>query len=206
WGGRGSLGRRPATPSAGGLAQTAATAGQQTGSYAVSASVTGATPTSFHLTNTAGAVATVTATGGGGQSAVVTTAFAAPLAIHAADQYGNAVPGATIAFSAPPSGASATFAGAGTATTSPSGDAQIVATPGAPAGSYAAHAASGSASPVSFALTNLPGAPAQIAAITGTPQSTTVATAFGLPLTVRVRDAHGNNVPSATVHFDAANT
>ncbi|HEY6178473.1 MAG TPA: Ig-like domain-containing protein, partial [Kofleriaceae bacterium] len=205
-GARASLGTPTATTSASGLAQTAATAGQITGSYTVSATVASVAPISFHLTNTAGAVATLTVTGGGGQSAVVVTAFAAPLAIHAADQFNNPVPSATITFSAPASGPSATFPGAGTATTNASGDAQIVATAGTVAGSYSAHAASGSAPAATFALTNLPGAPAQVAATSGTPQSTVVATAFGLPLRVRVTDAQGNPAPGATVHFDPANT
>ncbi|HEY0192161.1 MAG TPA: Ig-like domain-containing protein [Kofleriaceae bacterium] len=200
-GARATLAAATATTSAAGLAEVSATAGQVAGSYAVTASVVGALGSAtFTLSNTAGTVATLTATGGDGQSAVVLGAFAVSLAVHAADLYGNAVSGATVAFSAPASGATATFPGG--ATTDEHGDAQIVATAGSITGAYTAQAASGSAT-ASFALTNLPGAAAQIASVDGTPQQATVAVAFAAPLRVVVEDAQGNVVPDATVAFSA---
>src|SRR5262249_26282556 len=152
-GARATLAAATATTGATGLAQVTATASEVTGSYAVTAGVTGASPASFALTNTPGAVVALTATGGDSQEAVVLVAFATPLAVHAADPFGNAVPGAHVSFSSPTSGASASFPDG--ATTDEHGDAQIVATAGSVTGSYLAQAASGSAPPVSFALTNL---------------------------------------------------
>jgi hypothetical protein len=52
-----------------------------------------------------------------------------------------------------------------------------------------------------FDLTNLPGAPATIAATAGTPQSTTVGTAYPTALQATVTDAYGNAVPGVTVTF-----
>ena len=199
-GARAVLASTSTTTDAVGRASTTATAGQTTGTYAVTATVTGTTPASFALTNTAGAVATLTATGGGGQSAIVLTAFALPLAVHAADSYGNAVPGATVTFAAP----SATFPDGASATTDPSGNAQVAVAAGPVATSYTATASSGAAPAASFALTNLPGAAVAVTVVDGTPQQATVTQLFGAPLRVIVRDAQGNPVPGATVHFAPA--
>ena len=190
-----------ATTGATGRATLGATAGQITGTYNVIASATGATPASFALTNTAGTVSTLTATGGGGQSAIVLAPFASPLAVHAADQYGNPVPSAAIAFTA----SGATFADGGSETTDPGGNAQIAATAGTLAGAYSATASSNGAT-ATFALANLPGAAAAIAVVDGNPQETVVATGFTAPLHVLVTDAQGNPVPGATVQFAPAGT
>lgn len=200
-GARATLAPASATTGATGRASVTATAGQIAGAYSVTASVTGATPASFSLTNTPDAVATLTATGGGGQSAVVLAPFTQPLAVHAADQFGNAVPAATIAFSSP----QATFAGAGTAVTDASGNAQITATAGTLAMSYTATASANSAT-ATFALTNLPGAAATISVFSGSGQQVTVAQAYTRPLSALVQDAQGNAVPNATVTFTAASS
>lgn len=197
-GARATLAPTSATTDSTGRASITATAGQITGAYSVTASVTGATPATFSLTNTADVVATLTATGGGGQSAVVLAPFAQALAVHAADQYGNAVPSATIAFTAP----QATFAGTGNAVTDPGGNAQIVATAGTLATSYAATASSNGAT-ATFALTNTPGAAAVISVSAGSDQAATVAQAYAGTLRALVQDAQGNAVPNATVTFAA---
>jgi hypothetical protein len=61
----------------------------------------------------------ITATSGAGQSATVGTAFTNPLVATVTDSYGNAKPGASVTFSAPSSGASATFASGGNCSSNP---------------------------------------------------------------------------------------
>ena len=56
---------------------------------------------------------------------------------------------------------------------------------------------------ISFSLTNTAGASASITATSGTPQSTTVATAFANPLVVTVLDSNNNPVSGVTVTFTA---
>ena len=71
------------------------------------------------VTVSAGTVASVTATSGGGQSATVSTAFTNPLAATVTDSYGNPKSGVSVTFGAPSSGASATFASGGNCTSNP---------------------------------------------------------------------------------------
>jgi uncharacterized repeat protein (TIGR01451 family) len=191
-----------ATSNASGIASVAATAGTVAGGYSVSASLGALAPATFALTNTAGAPATVTATGGGAQSAVVATAFAAQLAVDVTDAFGNAVPGASVTFEAPATGAAATFAPA-VATTDALGQATTTATASTTAGAYTATARAGAAPAASFALTNEPGAPASLEVAGGSAQSQVVTRAFGSPLAVIVRDAFGNAVPGIEVAFTA---
>jgi hypothetical protein len=117
----------------------------------------------------AAAVASITATSGGGQSATVSTAFTNPLTATVTDGYGNPKPGVSITFGAPSSGASATFASGGNCTSNPqtyqcvastnsSGVATSSAfTANATQGTYnvSATAAGGSNPSVSFSETNV---------------------------------------------------
>ena len=65
----------------------------------------------FNLTNSAGAPATITATQGSGQRTVIDTVFLTGLQATVQDASGNPVPGITVTFAAPGSGASSSFAG-----------------------------------------------------------------------------------------------
>ncbi len=202
-----TLSSTTATTDASGIATVSATANGVAGSFAVSASVTGvATPTSFALTNTAGAPASVAVQSGSGQSTTVATAFGAQLVARVADAQGNAVSGVNVSFSAPAAGASATL-GASSATSNASGLASVSATANGIAGTYAVTAtAAGVATPVTFTETNVAGAPAAVAVVSGSPQSTVVGTAFGAPLLVAVTDAFGNPVSGVSVGFAAPAT
>jgi hypothetical protein len=71
------------------------------------------------VTVSAGSVAGITATSGGGQSATVSTAFTSPLAATVTDSFGNPKSGVSVTFGAPSSGASATFASGGNCTSNP---------------------------------------------------------------------------------------
>jgi hypothetical protein len=148
---------------------------------------------------------TFSAVSGGGQSAPVATAFAQALTVRlAAGDPGVPVAGVgiVVSFGVNPAanGASASL-GAVTATTGGDGQASVSATANTVAGSYTVTASAPGFSPVNFGLTNLPGAPAAIVATAGTPQSTTVGTAFTTALQATVTDAYGNPVRGVSVTF-----
>jgi len=180
------------------------TANGTSGSYAVTASVAGVTtPASFALTNTVGTPASITATAGTPQSAVINTAFGSALQVTVKDSGNNPVSGVTVTFTVPSSGASATFASGNTAVTNASGVATSSAlTANSTTGSYSVTASvSGVSTPASFALTNTAGTPASITATAGTPQSAVISTAFGSALQVTVKDAGNNPISGVTVTF-----
>src|SRR5207249_4510461 len=136
----------------------------------------------------------------------INTAFATQLQATVKDSGGNPVSGVTVTFTAPGSGPSGAFAGgANTATTNASGVATAaIFTANGAAGSYTVTATvSGVASPANFSMTNLTGAAASITATAGTPQSTTINTAFTTQLQATVKDSGNNPVSGATVTFTA---
>jgi hypothetical protein len=105
---------------------------------------------------------TLTKTAGDSQSATINTAFATLLAVTLSETGGSALPGATVTFTAPGSGASGTFAN-GTATTTATTNGSGVATAttftaNGEAGAYnVAASVTGSGAPATFALTNTKG-------------------------------------------------
>jgi hypothetical protein len=106
-----------------------------------------------------GVPASITATAGTPQSAIVNTAFANALQATVQDSGGNPVSNATVTFAAPSSGAGATFSGSSTVTTNASGVATAPAlTANGAVGAYAVTASvSGVSAPASFSLTNTAG-------------------------------------------------
>ena len=80
------------------------------GGYTVSLGDSGASA-QFSLTNNPDKPSKITATAGNNQSTVVNTQFATNLQALVTDQYGNAIPNASITFTTPTSGASGTIAG-----------------------------------------------------------------------------------------------
>jgi alpha-tubulin suppressor-like RCC1 family protein len=106
-----------------------------------------------------GTAASIIATAGDNQSAVLGTAFSTDLQVKVMDSGGNPVPGVTVTFTAPSAGASGAFAGAAstaTATTDAQGTATAPAfTANDQAGDYTVTAsAPGAASTATFRLTN----------------------------------------------------
>lgn len=197
-----------ATTNASGVATAAVfTANTTAGVYAITASVSGvAGAANYSLTNLAGAASTIAATAGTPQSATVNTAFATQLQATVKDSFNNPVSGATVTFAAPGSGASGTFAGGvKTATTNASGVATAaVFTANTTAGAYTVTAsAPGVVTAANFSLTNLAGSAASIAATAGTPQSSSINTAFATQLQATVKDSFGNGVSGVTVTFTA---
>jgi hypothetical protein len=144
-----------ATIGSDGQASVTATANAIAGSYTVTASAAGvASPASFSLTNNAGAPTSIVVVTGSPQSATVAQSFASPLVVVVEDAEGNPVAGVSVTFAAPASGPSAALSSL-TATTGSNGQASVMATANAIAGSYTVTTSiAGVASPASFSLTN----------------------------------------------------
>jgi len=142
----------------------------------------------FELAIASGPPASIAVSSGSPQSAFVGEAFGALLVAIVRDAHGNPVPGATVTWSAPTGGATATLA---TPTpTDGSGYAPIAATAGTVAGGYTVAASiNGGAAHVDFALTNGSG-PAASLVMSGVPASPVAGSAFGF--TVVARDAYSN--------------
>ncbi len=178
------------------------------GSYTVNATVTGASAAApFTLTNTAGAAASVTATAGTQQSAVVGTAFAAALQVTVDDKYGNPLDGVSVTFAAPTTETGGGFAGS-SATTATTNSLGVATAPPFSAntlvGSYTVTATvTGVSASASFSLTNTAGAAVSITPTGGTPQSAVVGTAFATALQATVEDQYGNPVSGVSVTFAA---
>jgi hypothetical protein len=192
-----------ATTTSGGQAGVTVSANATSGSYLVTASAVGVTgQASFNLVNAAGAPAAVTAESGAGQTTPVTTGFVSLLVARVTDALGNGVPGVTVTFAGPATGAGVSFPVGSTAVTDPSGRAGIAVVANTAAGSFAVTASiAGAGTPASFALTNTPGAAAAVAVASGAGQSAPAATAYAAPLVARVTDAFGNPVTGVGVTF-----
>jgi len=181
-----------------GVATTTATANTVAGGYSLSLNVGNPFAVfGLFLTNTADVPDQITVLNGNNQSTVVNTAFANPLQVAVADQFGNQIPNQTINLSLLGSGASAN-AGSLSLMTDSTGSATTSLTANTVTGSYAVGLTSGSLSN-SANLTNVPDAPAQLAIDSGNSQSTIVNTAFANPLQLTVTDQFGNAVPGVTV-------
>lgn len=174
-----------------------------TGTYAYTASITtnnAVTVATATETVTAAAAASIAVVSGTPQSAVIGAAFIAPLKVVVKDQFSNPVSGASVAFVAPASGASATLAGL-PATTASDGTASVAATANgtASATAYTVTASvSGGASPASFLLTNTQSP----TTLTVTP--TPLTPVYGQPVAIAaaiVPASVAGSVPTGTVTF-----
>jgi hypothetical protein len=195
-----------ATTDINGEAAVQARANTVVGGYDVTAAAGGATPATFNLGNTAGAVAGLVAVSGAGQTVGVDTPFPDPLVVRVVDAFGNPVAGAAVTFSGPASGPGVVLPGGGAATSDASGLAQITPTANTVAGDYtvtAAVIAGGVTVTAGFGATNTPGAAAAAELVSGGGQEVPVGTPFDSPVVVRVVDAFGNGVPGVTVTFAA---
>ena len=190
------------TDSTGKATSPTLTANSIAGSYTITASIASGAFVNYNLTNTPAPVS-IAATGGGAQSTRVTTAFATQLQVIVKDATNFPVPGVTVTFSGPSSGAAATLP-SNTVTTDSSGVASLAVTANSIAGSYVVTAiVTGVSTPATFNLTNTPNVPSALTATGGGTQSTRVFTAFTTPLQVTVTDSSSNPVPGITVTFAA---
>src|SRR6185503_18989500 len=133
---------------------------------------------------------------GGIQSATILTTYAIPLTVLVEDQYLNAVSGATVVFTAPPSGASGLFSGSPTANvvTDAAGQAAAPITANGTAGAFTVTAGVGAFS-VPFQLTNTAGAPGRIVFFQPPPATVTAGATMNPPVQVKLEDGNGNGVP-----------
>lgn len=161
----------------------------------------------FSLTNLAGPPTQIAATAGSGQSAVIGAGFTTQLQATVKDAGGNLASGVPVTFTASTGNVpSATFTGGVstiTVNTTSSGVAPVSITANNVVGTYTVTATfpGNAGQPVSFSLTNNPGAPASITATAGATQSAQINTAFATNLQATVKDAGGNLVTSGTVLF-----
>ena len=137
---------------------------------------------------------------GTGQDREVTSTFD-PLVVTLTDGDGSPLANATITFTAPMTGASATFRFDGQTVTDANGRAELRPYANTISGTYTVWAHADGAMPMPFVLTNMAGAPAQLATVLGAVQSRQVGKTFAQPLTVEVRDSWGNAVEGAPVKF-----
>ncbi|HEX4750130.1 MAG TPA: FG-GAP-like repeat-containing protein [Bryobacteraceae bacterium] len=144
--------------------------------------------------------ATAIAASNATQTAQVASAFSLPLQIAAFDSSNNPVPGVSVLFEAPLSGASAALSSMNV-TTDNTGSAGITASANVIAGTYAVSAAVSGLAPADFTLTNTPGPPTALVASGSISQSAVVRTSFPNSLQVLVTDLYGNPVPGVSVLF-----
>lgn len=157
--------------------------------------------TANHTISATFAPPVIAVSAGNNQSTAVAAAFGTQLAVLVTKTGGTPLSGTSVTFTAPSSGAAATFTGA--ATTNASGIATITATANAVPGSYNVTATvTGTAVSTTFALRNL-GAPSTISVVSGSGQSAAAQVAFGTALTVVVRDVTAFALPNVSVTFAA---
>jgi hypothetical protein len=190
-----------ATTDATGQASLPASANTASGSYAVTATV-GSASGSFALTNIAGAAAGVAVASGAGQSAVVNTAFALPLAARVIDAFGNPVAGVAVTFSGPAAVAGVSFPNGPSAITAADGVASVPVVANTVAGPVTILAVAGGVpGSASFQLVNSAAAPAALTVVGGDGQSAAVEATFAATLVVQATDSFGNPVPGVSVTF-----
>lgn len=193
-----------ATTDGTGQAQVTATATAKAGVYTVVASTNGAAkPVAFALTNAPGAPAGIVVNGlSSPQSAPINSDFPLPISVTVVDADGNPVPGATVTFTPPGGGATATLSG-GSVVTDANGNAKVTAKANGTTGSYGVTVSTNGAPSATVSLTNTGVAPSTLAIDSGNPQSTAVGTAFAQPLVVKVLDFANKPVTGAVVSFKA---
>ncbi len=174
-----TLSAASATTDAGGHASVSAVANATVGSYTVTASVTGVTPTaSFALTNTGGTGVNLTFT----QQPVNTaagTAIAPPVGVRVTDSGGNPVSGVTIALTA--QGGTGVLSGNTPVATNGSGLATFSTLSIDRTGTYALRASDGTRSATSNAFVIGPGTASGITVVAGNGQSEQVTTNYARP-------------------------
>ena len=154
-------GNATAVTSAAGIAVSPQlTAGSTPGAFTATATIGGGVAdATYQLTDLAGSPATVAAGFGASQQTPAGTAFPIHLAVTVTDADHNAVPGVTVTFTAPASGVTGTFAGAGATVIAVTDSSGVAVAPtftaGATVGGYVVTASvAGVATPAVFELVN----------------------------------------------------
>jgi Domain of unknown function DUF11 len=183
-----------------GMAFVTATANSIAGGHAVRATLNAGVTVNFTLTNLPGPAAHILGIAGNSQSTQVNTSFPVSLQVMVSDLYNNPVGGAIVTFATPASGAGAILSVP--APTNGSGMTSVMATANLIAGSYLVSASVNSVSTgASFALSNLRGPAALLAANNGPDFSGTAGLPMAVAPAVVVTDSFGNAVPGIAVDF-----
>jgi uncharacterized repeat protein (TIGR01451 family) len=195
----------PTMTNAAGIATVTATANAISGTYNVTARVSGVTtPAAFTLINVGGPNAISYVSGGNTtdpNQAPINSAFLSPLTALVTDAAGRPVPGATVTFAVPSSGATAVLSST-TAVTNSSGYASVTATANGTTGAYQVTASvTGVSATVSFQLQNISSVPASVFVVSGSGQHGPTSTALDNALVVGVADSLGNPLPNIVVMF-----
>jgi alpha-tubulin suppressor-like RCC1 family protein len=199
--GGGSVSAAEVVTGAEGLAQVTATLGTAPGENSFSASVAGISQgVTFAATATAGAPAAIAAVSGDGQGGTVGTALAAPMVVKVTDSFGNAVPGATVAWSR--TSGSGSLA-AESSVTDASGNASVGYTLGSTPGTETVSASVAGQS-VGFSATATVGGVSTLGIRAGDGQSASPGSAVAIAPSVLATDSFGNPVPGAAVVFAVA--
>jgi adhesin/invasin len=177
--------------------------GTSTGVNALVASAPGLTSVTFTATAGAAAPSQFVKTAGDAQTAVAGTPVAISPAIRLEDQFGNAVPGLDVTFTATAGGG---VVNGGSQTTDANGLASVGDwTLGTSAGPNTLEVtAAGSPASATFNATGIAGSAASIAVAAGDGQTATVASTVTTPPTVLVSDANANPVSGVQVTFAVA--
>ncbi len=148
------------------------------------------------ITINPGSPAILSVHSGSGQSETVGNAYA-PLVVLLTDAYGNPISGGPVTYTAPANGASVTFSGGNTATTSTSGIASIATTANTSAGGPFTITASADHLSTSFQLTNTPETADKLVFIDAPASTNTVAAGETLSnFQVAIEDSDGNLITS----------
>lgn len=200
----GSVANASALTDAAGLASAGTwSLGTATGAYTLTATAGGAS-TVLTATATAAAPASLGIVDGADQSVQVGMPVPVPPAVSVRDEYGNPVPNVEVTFLVQAGAGSLSPQSAGMearAHTDNTGVARIASwTLGTAVGPNALLVTAPGLEPVTITATALPGPAATLQAISLLSQTAPAGTAV-TPPAVRVRDAHGNDVPNVTVNF-----
>ena len=178
----------------GGIGSFNAMSIQTAGNYTLTFSDGSLTTTTASISVVAAAPAKITPQAGTTpQSATVGQSFGTDLSVLVTDTYGNPISGVPVTFTAPGSGASASF-GTGTVNTNSSGIASTTVNADTVAGSYVVTATAAGLS-TTFQLTNVAGAPTQLVIGNTTPTTSTAGQALPT-FQVQIQDSDGNIVTS----------
>ena len=167
-------------------------------------SASGLTSATATVTLSAGAATTMAVNAGASQTGTAGAAVATAPAIKVTDADANAVAGVAVTFAVASGGGAVV---GGSATTDATGIAKVTSwTLGTTAGTNTLTATSTglTGSPITFSATGTAGAAATMAKVAGDAQSATVSTAVAIAPSVKLTDANGNAVASATVTFAVA--
>lgn len=164
----------------------------------ISCTATGFISTAFSETGAVGPPSTLALVSGGGQTASLKTALAAPLVARITDVHGYAVAGVTVNFT--DNGAGGTFV-ANSAVTGSTGTASAQYTTGTKAGKISITASSTGLKNLAIAETAVAGSAANLAITSGNNQAASNGTKLAKALTVLVTDHYANPVSGVSVSF-----